>query len=55
MTKNDDVYSVVSSTDDLVLLGIPNHEDVLPKQAVEIKTLSGKGITRKLVSTCPSL
>ena len=45
--KNDDVYSVVRSNDDLKLLGIPDFAKALPKQAVKIKALCGKGITRK--------
>lgn len=45
--KNDDVYSVASTSEDLKLLGIPDFEEVLPKQAVKIETLCGKGIIGK--------
>ena len=45
--KNDDVYSVAGSTDDLKLLGIPGCAEALPLQAAKIETLCGKGIMRK--------
>ena len=47
--KNDDVYSIVRSSDDLFMLGLPELEGLSPLVPVKIDDLCGLGIRGKIL------